>query len=159
MRQGKMKMDEEPVDIKNSPGFIFPAVISLAVGLMFFVPGMFFLEKAVSRFLERKEIPDLPFAFIIVFTLAIGTILLLLAYKFLFGNIEKQRISTPILTLLSLWFIGLGTAGAVLMFVFNAVPGAGRGVGAALSLGAIGLWFAYKRKRGTSNMRSDHDRA
>jgi len=143
-------MDDKPVDIKNRLGLVFPAVISLAVGLMFFVPGVFFAEKAISRFLEKNEIPDLPIAFIIVFTLAIGTILLLLAYKFIFGNIEKQHISTPILTLVSICFVAMSTVIAITAYVFKAMPTGyqtGRGVGGGFAIGCLGLWFAYKRKR------------
>lgn len=147
-------MDEKPVDIKNRLGLIFPAVISLAVGFMFFVPGMFFLAKAVVRILERKELPDLPFAFIIVFTLSIGTILLLLAYKFVFGNIEKQHVSTPILTIVSAFFVAMSIVIALTADVFKAMPTGyqtARGIGGGFAIGCLGLWFAYKRKRGASN--------
>lgn len=147
-------MDEKPVDIRNRLGLIFPAVISLAVGLMFFVPGLFFAEKALGRFLDRKEIPELPFAFIILFTLAIGTILLLLAYKFIFGNIEKQHISTPILTFVSICFVSMSTIIAITAYVFKAMPTGyqtGRGIAGGFAIGCLGLWFAYKRKRGASN--------
>jgi len=147
-------MDEKPVDVRNRFGLIFPAVISLAVGLMFFIPGVFFAEKAISRFLSKSEIPDLPFAFIIVFTLTIGTILLLLAYKFVFGNIEKQHVSTPILTFVSISFVAMSTIIAVTAYVFKAMPTGyqtGKGIGGGFAIGCLGLWFAYKRKRGASN--------
>lgn len=147
-------MDEKPVDIRNRLGLVFPAVISLAVGLMFFVPGVFFAEKALTRFLEKNEIPDLPIAFIIAFTLSIGTILPTLAYKFVFGNIEKQHISTPILTFVSVCFVALSTIIALTAYVFKAMPTGyqtGRGIGGGFAIGCLGLWFAYKRKRGASN--------
>lgn len=147
-------MDEKPVEIKNRLGLIFPALISLAVGLMFFVLGVLFAEKALTLFLEKSETPDLPFAFIIAFTLSIGTILLLLAYKFIFGNIEKQHVSTPILTFVSIFFVAISVVIALTAYVFKAMPTGyqtGRGVGGGFAIGCLGLWFAYKRKRGASN--------
>ena len=150
-------MDEKPVDIRNRIELLFPAVISLVVGLMFFVPGVFFLQRTIVRFLEKKEVPDLPIAFIIVFTLSIGIILLLLAYKFIFGNLEKQHISTPILTFVSICFIAMSTFVALGAYVFKTMPTTGRGIGGGFAIGCFGLWFAYKRKRETSNKEDTPD--
>jgi hypothetical protein len=142
-------MDERPLYVRNRVELVFPAVISLAVGLMFFIPGVFFAGKALAHFWDKKQIPDFPMAFIIVFTLTIGTILLLLAYKFLFGNFEKQHISTPILTFVSIWFVAMSTIFALTAYVFKAMPTGfptGRGIGGGFAIGCSGLWFAYKRK-------------
>lgn len=147
-------MDEKPVNTRNRLELILPAAISLAVGLIFFIPGVFFAEKTLYRFLEINEIPDLPIVFIIVFTLTIGTILLSLAYKFIFGNIEKQHLSTPILIFVSICFVAMSIIIALNTYVFKSMPTGyqtGRGVGGGFAIGCLGLWFAYKRKRGASN--------
>jgi hypothetical protein len=153
-------MDEKPVDTKNRYALILAALISLTVGLMFLVPGIILFGTEVARFLEKKEIPDFPMTFLIVFTLAMGTILLLLAYKFLFGNIERQHISISILTFASVFFIVISVI-LLVSYISKGMPkGEGyiKAIGGGLVIGGIGLWSACKRKCGTSNMRSDHDR-
>lgn len=153
-------MDEKPIDTKNRFTLILPAVISFAVGLMFLVPGILLFGAQFVLFLEKKELPDFPMTLLIVFTLAMGTILLLLAYKFLFGNIEKQHFSISILTFASAFFIAISIV-ILISYISNGMPegeGYMKAIAAGFVIGSIGLWSAYKRKRGTFNMRSDHDR-
>ncbi|WP_173200227.1 hypothetical protein [Geobacter sp. SVR] len=98
--------------------------------------------------------PDGLFAFITVFIGIIGIILLLLAYQFFTGKVGGQHISAPILTFASVCFIAMSAVIAVVAYVFRAMPAGyqtGRGIGGGVAIGCLGLWFAYKRKRGAFN--------
>ncbi len=153
-------MDEKPVNTSEKPAMIFVGLLALIVGLMFFVPGIYFSKSIIMRFLQEHIFPDGPFAFIAIFTISIGTILLLLSYKFFFGDVAKQHVSTPILTFVSICFIAMSTVFALVAYVFNAMPTGyqtGRGIGGGFAIGCFGLWFAYKRKRGTSNQKDAPD--
>jgi hypothetical protein len=146
-------MEEKPVDTANRAGLIFPGVLSLAVGVMFFVPGIYFTKIILSR-LMRNQLPDGLFVAFTVFIGVIGLILLLLAYQFFTGKVGRQHISTPILIFASAFFITLSTAIALATYVFKCMPTGyqpGRGIGGGFAIGCFGLWFAYKRSREASN--------
>lgn len=155
-------MDEIPVDTTNRLNLILPGIICLAVGLMFFVPGILLGKSFIFGYLHINDMPDGRYAIITLIMLALGAILLLLSYQFFTGKVGKQHISTPILVMVSIGFITLSTAIVISSFFLKSAPSGyrtGKAIGGGAAIGCLGLYFAYKRKRGASNQRSDHDRA
>jgi drug/metabolite transporter (DMT)-like permease len=154
-------VEEKQVDINDRIGLGIAGIISLAVGLMFFIPGICLATSIIVRFIHN-ELPDSSIVFITVFLCSLGTILLLLAYQFFTGKICKQHMPTPLLAVVSAGFVAISIYFALSAYVFKSSPTGsqtGRAIGGSMSIGCLGLYFAYKRVRGASNTRSDHDRA
>ena len=149
-------MDDEPLDIeKNRFSLMFAGIISLVVGIMFFIPGMYFIHIMILRFYQENDLPKDPFAFIFIFIIiAIGIVLLLLSYQFFSGKIVRKHIPTSLLIIVSIFFIAISTAIALEAFVFKSMPighQIGRGIGGGFACGGLGLWLAYKRLHRASN--------
>ncbi len=145
-------MEEKQVDTSKKVNLIFPGLLSLAVGLMFAVPGVFFSKKIISQLLQNK-LPDGIFVFVTVLIVAIGIILLLLAYRFFTGKVDNQRLSITILTIASLFFISISSLIAVETYVLKWMEPTGqtgRAIGGGFTAGCLGLYFAFKRRRSPS---------
>ncbi len=153
-------MEEKQFDSSNKVTLIFPGLASLAVGLMFAVPGVFFSKKIILQLFQNK-IPDSIFVFVTVLIEAIGIILLLLAYRFFTGKIAGQHLSTPILTIASLFFISISSLIAVETFVLKrmaATGQTGRAIGGGFMTGCLGLYFVFRRRRSASSTNEISDR-
>src|ERR1700690_309640 len=149
----KPAMIEKPVDVTNRRGLLLPGLMSFIVGLMFFIPGIYFTYTISIKSLLTKDLPGIPAILFISFITIMGTILLLLSYQFFSGKVGRQHISTPILIFASAFFILIATYIALLVFVFKTMqPGtqASRAIGGGFAIGGLGLWFAYKRRSGIS---------
>ena len=146
-----MKIKDRNVDPKKERlALILLAILPSTVGCMFFIPGLFFLKRIIQDVFINNRPIDFIFVFLMTFTLSIGTILLLLALKFVRGNIENQSVSFPVLTFVSLFFIAIATSAVILGFVFQQMPSGvmlGRAIGGGYALGGLGLWCALKRKK------------
>ena len=145
---------EKPVDTSNRLSLIFPGLLSFIVGLMFFIPGIYFAYTILIKSLLKMELPGLPVTLFILFLMGIGTILLLLSYQFFSGTVGRQHISTPLLIVISTFFIVLSSVLALAAHVFQSLPIGhltDRAIGAGFGIGGVGLWFAHKRKRGAYN--------
>ena len=138
------------IERSEKEGHMIGAILCLLTGLLFLVPGIIFFIKIVGYLLNNTRQLNLPITFITIFMLSIGIVLVLLAVKFITGNIATQKISVPILIFASLFFIGSGTAFLLLGYVFRVMPTdypMGRAIGVAYIIGFMGLWAARKRMK------------
>ena len=144
--------DEKPVNL-SMLGRILLGGILLAVGLMFFVPGTYFVSVMVLKSLQNVELPDVLGVLFAILIVAIGTIALLLSWQCFSGKVIKQHISTPILFIVSVWFLGLSAVIAVEYFgtTSKSEYHTERAIGGSFAIGVLGLWFAYRRRRRKSN--------
>lgn len=147
-------MNDRDITKSERGGLFFAGILSLIVGLIFFLPGAMFSSGAFFKVFYAKEPLDIAFVFIATFPLTVGTILIFVAFQFFTGRILNQSISRPVLLILSLFFIGLGSLFVVLGWVMGAMPTGytfGRGVGGSFVLGFFSLWLFRKKGQKTPN--------
>jgi hypothetical protein len=146
-------MDERQIDNLSMTERLTLGVVSLAVGLMFLVPGVYFAWGAAARLIKNHELPRGGLAIVVSLMVVIGAALLPLSWSFFTGEITKRRIPTPVLVVVSIWFIAISLGIAVCHFAFNETSDhqVGRAIGGSFTIGVLGLLLAYKRIRRASN--------
>jgi len=144
-------VEEKPFDAQSKSLNVVMGAVCLFVGAMFFLPGLFLLKNVIIQIFIARTFPDGIFVFATTIILAIGVILILLAFKFSLGTIKDQSLSTPMLVFASSFFILMSTMMFITTFIFKIGTGGhnpGRGIGGGFAAGIIGLWVAFKRKKG-----------
>ena len=90
------------------------------------------------------------FGFAVIILSILGTILILIAYNFIKGKVQKQPISNSVLIFASLVLFALASFVFLLTFIFGEMPLTLGGL-KAISFGSIVgfalLWHVYKRRK------------
>ncbi len=125
-------------------------VLSLATGVLFCIPGVFFSFHLLCDFFYKNFSIDPIKLFISVFTLSIGIFLLLLSIKCFRGQTKDQYIATPVYIIIGIFFIGFSVTFFMLTFVVRVMEPSRESllaIGCGLFFGTLSLRAIYKKKK------------
>lgn len=146
-----MKLDDldKKIDFKKEKIIrLFVGMMSLSVGLIFIIPGIYFLLHLINMIFVYNEIPNLLTLGLITFMLSIGIMLILLTLKFCINGFEKQKLSSPIIICVSILLI-IVSISMIIHYVNGGSfsdPRAGRAMAGGLLLGSAGIYVVFNRR-------------
>ena len=96
--------------------------MSLLVGVLFLYPGILMSTRLIIQLLFKNKSVDYSVLLITIFPLLIGIFLISLAVKLLRSDIDSQIITTPLLFIAGLFFLGMGVFITMETFILRNAP-------------------------------------
>ena len=149
----RIKMKSKPNETEEITTSILLGIISLAVGGLFFCPGIYFFSKVVGRLISGSSFPGIGIIAFIGVLLLIGSILISLSIKAFTGKLGEQKVSPYVLTFASIFFLSISAMFFCMTYIFEPLPhsyNSGRAIGGSFAIGAIGIYTVYKKRKASS---------